>query len=67
METDRYERKNRICRMNKEGCEEGGWMTNSGGEIPGGGDMDVKEDYRTAERGSGSSASGKGCRRDIPG
>ena len=44
METDRDERKNRLCRMIKEECEEGGWLTNSGRERPGGVDMNVKED-----------------------
>ena len=67
METDRDERGNRFCMMKKEECGEGGSMTNSGRERPGGVDMNVKEDEGTGEHGSGPSTSRKGCCRDIPG
>ena len=43
MQTERDERKNRLCRMIKEECEEEGWLKNSRRERSGGIDMNVKE------------------------
>ena len=54
METGRDERKNRLFRMIKEECEEGGCLTNYGRERPGGIDMNMKDDNGTAKHGSGT-------------
>ena len=52
--------------MIKEEFREGGWLTNSGREIPGGIYMNVKDDDGTQECGSEPSALEKGHRRYIP-
>ena len=48
MQTDRDERKNRLCRMIKEECEGGGGLKNSGRERSGG--IDTR---RTGQRNGG--------------